>query len=200
MSPPSLKLITLLEDNASLLRQRSQEVTFPLSPEIIEFITAMQSFIETLQTPLSRPAGLAAPLVGKLWRIVFIQIPEEAKRFRKAVFDTLPLTCLINPVYTPNVSAGKNVDWEGCYSVPDKMGEVERYNTIEFSYYTKEGEKITRSARGFLARLIQHEVDHLDGHLYIDHLLPYARFDSLSEIMVLRKHESANVDDFGRKT
>ena len=171
-----------------MLRRPAQAVTFPLSRDIKQLIAQMRQFIDELASPYGKPAGLAAPQVGYAHQIIFFQIPPEAKGIRKDVFDTEPLTVLINPSFTPNVAAGKYKDWEGCYSVPDKMGEVERYNEITFQGFTESGEKIQRTARGLLARIIQHEIGHLNGELYIDLLTPDCRFGSQEEMWLLRKH------------
>ena len=118
-------------------------------------------------------------------RIIIIQIPPEAKQKRKEVFDTLRPTVFINPSYTPIVSDGTYKDWEGCYSVPDKLGEVNRYFEIELTAYTESGVKIHRIARGFLARLLQHEIDHLNGKLYIDYSCKDCRFGDQQSMLAL---------------
>ncbi len=104
----------------------------------------------------------------------------------------MPLTVLLNPGYTPITTAGKTKDWEACYSVPDKMGEVYRYTEIDFHGFTETGERIQRSARGLLARIIQHEVGHINGELYTN-LFPQCRFVSEEYMWIIRKAEMTNV-------
>ena len=125
--------------------------------------------------------------MGHALRIIIIQVPESAKARRKDVYDVLPPTVLINSSYTPVEAAGENKDWEGCFSVPDKMGEIYRYNEIHYTAYTPEGKEIGGVARGFLARLIQHEIGHLNAELYIDRLRPDCRYDSIENVMQMIK-------------
>jgi peptide deformylase len=178
-----LQLVTLDSPEHSVLRTPAKTVTFPLDSEAQQFIQNLQSFFHDLKSPLGNPAGLAAPQVGHALRIIIIQVPESAEAKRKDVYDVVPPTVLINPTYTPIEAAGESKDWEGCFSVPDKMGEVYRYNEIHYTAYTPEGKQISAVARGFLARLIQHEVGHLNAELYIDRLRPDCRYDSVENVM-----------------
>ena len=109
------------------------------------------------------------PGVGDPGRLLPIQAPEgrvdpglsEAERFD----HTAPLTVLINPeleVMAGDLEGG----WEGCLSVPEMRGFVERPLHIRYRGVDHEGKPIERSARGFHARVVQHECDHLDGILY----------------------------------
>jgi peptide deformylase len=186
-----VELVTINNLDHQVLRRPSQAVNFPLSQEIREIITQMRLFIENLASPYGKPAGLAAPQVGYPYRIIFFQVPLEAKNVRKDVFDTVPLTVLINPEFTP-VGDEKTKDWEACYSVPAKMGEVFRHSEINFHGFSETGEKIQRNARGFLARVIQHEIGHINGELYTDKLEPNCRFGPQDEMWAIRKSEMAS--------
>lgn len=97
--------------------------------------------------------GLAAPQIGVSKRIVVIDVGEG-------------LLELINPVIT--YSEGAAVGPEGCLSVPDYDGEVERAEFVHCEYYDRKGHKMLIKADGLLAVCIQHELDHLDGVLFID--------------------------------
>ncbi|TLY47789.1 MAG: peptide deformylase [Gammaproteobacteria bacterium] len=178
----SLQLVTLDSPEHSVLRTPAKTIQFPLDSETQQFIQDLQIFRD-LKSPLGNPAGLAAPQVGRGLRIIIIQVPETAKTKRKDVYDVVPPTVLINPAYTPVEAAGESKDWEGCFSVPDSMGEVYRYNEIHYTAYTVDGKQINAIARGFLARLIQHEVGHLNAELYFDRLRPDCRFDSIEKVM-----------------
>lgn len=186
-----LHLVTLGSPDHSVLRTPAETIIFPLELSIQRFIQDLQIFFRDLKSSLGNPAGLAAPQVGYALRIIIIQIPESAKKRRKDIYDALPPTVLINPSFTPVEAAGESKDWEGCFSVPDKMGEVYRYNEIHYTAYTPEGKQINASARGFLARLIQHEVGHLNAELYIDHLRPDCRYDSIENVVKILKANSA---------
>ncbi len=98
-------------------------------------------------------AGLAAPQVGVLRRAVVVDVPE-------GYFE------LINPVIIQQ--KGEQTGWEGCLSVRGKSGIVSRPMKVTLSYQDRFGEKKTVKAKGFFARAICHELDHLDGVLYID--------------------------------
>ena len=98
-------------------------------------------------------AGLAAPQVGILRRVVVVDVEEGYFEF-------------INPVILSQ--KGEQSGWEGCLSVRGKSGIVSRPMKVKISYQDRFGEKHVLQAKGFFARAICHELDHLDGVLYID--------------------------------
>jgi peptide deformylase len=187
-----MQLTTLESPEHKVLREHAQAVKFPLDAATQNFIQEFREFFRTLESPFGKPAGLAAPQVGISKQIIIIQIPPEAKKVRKDVYDVVPPTILINPSYVPVPEDGKSKDWEGCFSVTDKMGEVYRYSAIRYEAYTSEGKKVIGLAKGFLARLIQHEVGHLNGELYIDLLCPDCRHGAMAEMLEVRKHETSS--------
>lgn len=184
-----MDLVTINTPNHEILRQHAQEVQLPLNTNDKAFIKDMWNFFDTLESSFHKPAGLAAPQVGKSLRMIIVNVPEEAKYHRKYLTDTMPATLLINPSYTPITQDGKNKDWEGCYSIPNKMGEVYRYNTVQYNGYTVEGKKISGIAHGFLARVFQHEVGHINGELYTDLLCANCRYGDEDKMMPIRKKE-----------
>ena len=107
-------------------------------------------------------AGLAAPQIGVPKRVVIFGV-QDNPRYPEAEF--VPTTVLINPEITVG-SLLKEADWEGCLSVPGMRGRVDRYIHIRYRGYDEKGNAIDREARGFHARVVQHECDHLDGILY----------------------------------
>lgn len=98
-------------------------------------------------------AGLAAPQVGVLRRVVVVDVEEGYFEF-------------INPVIV--AQKGEQTGWEGCLSVRGKSGIVSRPMKVKLAYQDRYGEKFLLQAKGFFARAICHELDHLDGVLYID--------------------------------
>lgn len=104
--------------------------------------------------------GLAAPQVGKNIQACIIGKEALPKEFTK----DLPL---INPEFY-KLSKKKEIDTEGCLSVPGTFGKVTRYKDIMVTALNERGEKIEFEAHGFFARVIQHEVDHLNGMLFVD--------------------------------
>jgi|SRR5579885_3437994 peptide deformylase len=188
-----MQLVTNTMPDHEVLRRPAREIVFPVDSQVKQFLHEMQEFFANLKSPFGKPAGLAATQVGMPWRVIIIQVPPEAKQVRKDVYDTLPPTFIINPVYIPNVDEGKTKDWEGCYSVPDKMGEVYRYTSIQYSGYAPDGKKIEGIAKGFLARLIQHEVGHLNGELYTDLLCDDCRFGLVDVMLKIRQSEMQQI-------
>lgn len=117
---------------------------------------------DMLETMYDAPGvGLAAPQVGILKRMVVIDVSreDEPKRPYK----------MINPVITAH-SDETVVHDEGCLSVPEQYAPVERYETVTAEYTDENGKRQTVRAGGLLAICIQHELEHLDGKLFIDHL------------------------------
>ena len=127
------------------------------TPELEMLITDMQDTMRHLNG-----AGLAAPQIGVGLRVVIFGF-EESPRYPEA--DPVPFTVLINPQLTP---LGDTLDegWEGCLSVPGMRGLVPRYRELRYTGFDAAGNRIDRSVKDFHARVVQHEVDHLDGILY----------------------------------
>jgi peptide deformylase len=107
-------------------------------------------------------AGLAAPQIGVGLRVVIFGF-EQNPRYPEA--EPVPFTVLINPRLTP-LGEVQEEDWEGCLSVPGMRGLVPRYRDLRYAGLDAAGAPIDRTVSGFHARVVQHEVDHLDGILY----------------------------------
>lgn len=180
-----MQLVTVTQDNHEVLRKIAEEVEIPVSKETQQIITDMKSLVVD---ELKNPVGLAAPQVGISLRIMLIEIPEEAAAYKQDA-NALPLTVFINPSYTPIPEKGMEKDWEGCFSVPDMMGEVYRYKAIHFEAFTEDGEKIRQEIQGYFARVFQHETDHLNGKLYIDLIKDDCRYGHVDEMIQLRRRE-----------
>lgn len=99
----------------------------------------------------------------------------------------MPKTLWVNPSYEP-VSNEMHEDYEGCFSVADLGGRVKRFKRIKYTAYLIDGTKVEGIAEGFLARIIQHEIDHIRGVLFIDKVTDGKVF-SLSEYRRLRDEE-----------
>jgi len=107
-------------------------------------------------------AGLAAPQIAVGLRIVIFGISENP---RYPDVEEVPETVLINPEISI-IGTNRESAWEGCLSVPYMRGLVPRYTSIRYRGYDPQGQLIECEAHGFHARVVQHEVDHLDGILY----------------------------------
>ena len=163
-----------------VLATPARAVSDPKTPEIRRLVNDM---VETMMD--ANGAGLAAPQVHVPLRIVVFQAPEgrtdpglsETERFD----HTAPLTVLINPEIQV-LGTGLEGGWEGCLSVPGLRGWVERADHIRYRGLGISGETIERVARGFHARVVQHECDHLEGRLYVSRMSDLSRLIFESEI------------------
>jgi len=107
-------------------------------------------------------AGIAAPQIGVSLRVVIFELRENPRYPHVA---PVPYTVLINPVLMP-LGTQQAAGWEGCLSVPGLRGLVPRFTSLRYQGLDRNGAPIDRSVEGFHARVVQHEVDHLDGILY----------------------------------
>jgi peptide deformylase len=127
------------------------------TPELGQLLADMQDTMRDLNG-----AGLAAPQIGVGLRVVIFGF-EDNPRYPDA--DSVPFTVLINPVLTP-LSLDQDEGWEGCLSVPGMRGLVPRYRELRYTGFDAAGAPLDRTVKDFHARVVQHEVDHLDGILY----------------------------------
>ena len=117
-------------------------------------------------------AGLAAPQIGVNLQLVIYGFKNNP-RYPDA--PQVPETVLINPVLTP-LSPQQEEAFEGCLSVPGLRGSVPRYTQLHYEGYDQFGKRIVRDADGFHARVVQHEVDHLNGILYPMRIKDFGKF------------------------
>ena len=143
-----------------------------IKAEQVEDITAVQSLIDDMLDTLyttENGIGLAATQVGRKEAIVIIDLSESRDQ---------PLI-LINPEVISGTD--KVFGQEGCLSIPDYYADVERYSSVVVSALDRHGNQFTMESSEFLAIVMQHEIDHLDGNLFIDYLSP------LKQQMALKK-------------
>ncbi len=134
----------------SVLREKAKKVTL--------FNESLQNLVEDMIDTMryANGVGLAANQVGVLLRVVVIEIPEEEVRV------------LINPEII-KVEGERTVD-EGCLSIPGYRGELTRSVKVRVKALDREGKALRIRAEGLLAQALEHEIDHINGILYIDHL------------------------------
>lgn len=111
-------------------------------------------------------AGLAAPQIGASVKVIVVEV-RKTDVFPER--PTSPLLQMINPVIVEH-SATTETGWEGCFSVPGLMGLVPRAETISVQYTTADGTDVTEQCSGYVARVIQHEIDHLGGVEFVDRM------------------------------
>lgn len=137
------------------------------SPELHALLADMKDSMKA-----ATGAGLAAPQIGENVRVVIFEVVNNARYPNR---EPIPFTVLINPQLTPS-SNEKMDDWEGCLSVPGMRGLVPRYPALRYTGFDEFGKMFERSVDGFHARVVQHEVDHLDGILYPMRMTDMSKF------------------------
>lgn len=155
-----LEIVTL---PGAVLRQKTKRVkTF--GPELQQLIDDM---IETMRA--APGVGLAAPQVGRSLRLAVVETPPEVDEEGNEIEDSQERFVLVNPEIM--WKSGETVDGiEGCLSIPGYVGEVNRHESVRVRTRDRHGKKIRLDVEGWTARIFQHEIDHLNGVLYIDRL------------------------------
>ena len=134
-----------------------------------DFLRLLEDMLETMYA--APGIGLAAPQIGVPRRAFVVDVGHEGERAPMFV---------INPAIVGH-SETTNVAEEGCLSLPKQFGDVSRFDQVRMRYLDREGRAQEIAAEGLLARCLQHEIDHLDGILFVDHLSP------LKRTMILRR-------------
>jgi peptide deformylase len=128
--------------------------------------------------------GLAAPQIHEGLRLAVIEVPGSDERSRAEV----PFMVLVNPVVTPIGEERANA-FEGCLSVPDLRGAVPRFKHVKLEAFDRHGKPYSLEAQDFFARVIQHECDHLDGHVYLDRMVDMRSLSFIKEFEDHVKHD-----------
>jgi peptide deformylase len=156
----------VVEIGDPVLRERARE----LSPEEIaspEIQTLIDDLIETKRA--THGAGIAANQVGEPVRVAIVEVEEGNPRYPYK--PPVPLTVIINPTLLPVGDEAIEIN-EGCLSVPDLRGNLERHFAVRVRYLDRDGNEHEEVKRGLTAGTFQHEVDHLDGVLFVDRADP----------------------------
>ncbi len=140
-----------------VLRQVAAPVERFGTAELRELVRDMDDTMRALDG-----AGIAAPQIGVSLRVVIFEVAGNP-RYPQA--EAVPYTVLVNPGLEP-IGTEQEDGWEGCLSVPGLRGLVPRHRHLRYRGYDLDGRAIDRTVAGFHARVVQHEVDHLDGILY----------------------------------
>lgn len=153
-------IITLPNDH---LRQRSKKIGL-ITPEIAEIVKNMEAATLDWEDSREHEVGvaLAAIQIDTPLRIVVIRNNFDDKKDRGFI-------TLFNPEIT-KLEGKQEEDFEGCLSVRDIYGKVKRYNKVRVKALNAEGKEVRITAEGFLARVLQHEIDHTNGILFVDHI------------------------------
>ena len=153
------RILEIAQLGDPVIRKRSAEVTDIHNPQV-------QALIDDLFATVAEEngMGIAAPQVSESTRIIVLASRPNA---RYPYAPTMEPTVMINPE-TTWASSEQKKDWEGCLTVPGMRGLVPRHRTIQIRFQSRDGEIIEKEYDGFLARVFQHEIDHLDGLVFLD--------------------------------
>ena len=152
----------IVEIGHPVLRERAREVS-PEELRTAEVQRLIDDMIDTMRA--ASGAGLAANQVGEPVRVAVVEVREGNRRYPYK--PPVPLTVIVNPVIEPLDDDVEQIN-EGCLSVPNLRGEVPRQMSIRVRYLDREGEEHDEVRRGLTAGTFQHELDHLDGTLFLD--------------------------------
>jgi peptide deformylase len=177
----------IVELGDPVLRERAREVTpDELRGDAVQKL--IDDMIETMRG--ANGAGLAANQVGETLRIAVVEVRPDNPRYPYK--PPVPLTVIVNPVIEPLDEDVEQIN-EGCLSVPNLRGEVPRHMTIRVHYLDREGGEREEVRRGLTAGTFQHELDHLDGMLFLD------RVSDPSTLSTWEQFERFQRDDFERR-
>ena len=156
-----------------ILQKKTSIVKRIPSPTINKLI---QDMTETMLD--AKGIGLAAPQVHISKQVIIFRIPKNEEEEEN---NTIEITALINPKIS-KISEETDTQWEGCLSIPGMTGLVKRYSKINYEGFDMSGNLIKKEAEGLHARIVQHELDHLKGILYINRLVDNRAFGFVDEI------------------
>lgn len=140
-------------------------VSTPVKPQELHLYRVLwESMLSYIKNPKHGWIGLAAPQVGVNKRIIIVGLPEKKDE------EKYPVVLMINPVIIRK-SRETNHDEEGCLSLPGLLGQVERSTSLDVEWIDIKGKKMKKSVTWYGARVIQHEIDHLDGIMICDKFL-----------------------------
>jgi peptide deformylase len=158
---------TIVSADTPVLRQKAKRVK--------EFNTALRALVKDMWETLhvANGVGLAAPQVGVPLRLVVIELPADEEEGTPAQQFVLCNAEIVKAL-------GEDVDEEACLSLPGYAGEVKRAAAVTVKGFNAEGKPVRIKGEGYLARVLQHELDHLDGILFVD------RLESMDKLRRLR--------------
>ncbi|MBF0178323.1 MAG: peptide deformylase [Magnetococcales bacterium] len=171
-----MALLTILKAPDKRLKQKSVAV-----PRVDDGVRQLMD--DMLETMYAAPGiGLAAPQVGVLQRVIVVDVTWSSEEKVKRPFF------LANPEI---VATEGEITWEeGCLSVPENVGDVVRAARVKVHAWDRQGQEVTIDAGGLLAVCLQHEIDHLNGVLFIDHLSRLKREIILKKLRRMQAEES----------
>ena len=178
----------IIREGHPTLRQRAEEVQIPPSKEDQEILKSLMEYVQNSQNPeiaqkygLRAGVGLAAPQINIPKRMIAIHATDDKNKLHSySLFNPKIISHSVQKAY---LTAG-----EGCLSVDRAIpGYVPRYNKVKVHAYNLEGEEITLRLSGMMAIIIQHEIDHLNGVMFYDHINPKDPFAIIDNAVAIEK-------------
>lgn len=160
-----MAILQIIQPDNPILRKKAIKVQ-PSSFKSDKFQTLIDNMIETMQE--ANGIGLAGPQVAESIRLIVIRLPDATEEDREEYGEHVGKTFVVaNPKI---IKSSRNIvkGVEGCLSLPGLLGEVERPDMVVVTGQDRHGKDFRIKARDWLARVFQHEIDHLDGTLFID--------------------------------
>ena len=156
-----MSLLPIIQPDNPILRKKAIKVT--------SFDAKFQQLVDDMiETMIDAPGvGLAAPQVAVSQRLIVVRLPDDEESREEHGEEAGVIYVLANPKIIKS-SKEMVTGVEACLSIPGYYGEVERHESVVITGQDRHGKNIRVKARGWLARVFQHEIDHLDGQLYID--------------------------------
>lgn len=156
---PTVRDIVQLDN--PILRKKAHRVT--------SFDRSLQKLVDDMEATLGEAAGvgLAAPQVGVPLRLILVRLADDEESRKEYGEEAGKLYIVANPEFV-KTSREKVEGVEACLSIPGFFGAVDRHESVIVKGFDRQGKPFRKKASGWLARVFQHEIDHLDGKLYID--------------------------------
>lgn len=155
--------VKIVQYGNPVLEEKSIEVSDPKSKETKDLVDSMKRVVAAYG---DGAAGLSAPQIGVLKRVAICRRMDLEDKKTGQIWEVM-----INPVIKKQ-SKEMSTKWEGCLSINygDLFGEVSRPREVEIEFYNLEGEKKTLTAKDYFAHIVQHEIDHLNGVLFLKYI------------------------------
>jgi peptide deformylase len=189
-----MSVLAIRELGDPVLREAAREVS---REELASAETQalIDSMIETMRA--ADGAGLAAPQVGVSVRIAVAEVRPGNPRYPYK--PPIPLTVIVNPVLEL-VDRETFATNEGCLSMPNLRGDLERFVNVRVYYLDRDGEPHTEVKRGLTAGTFQHEIDHLDGRLFVDRMTDLSTLSTWEQFDRFRRDEFvARITEFAER-
>ncbi len=177
--------MNLVKMGNPILRKKTRQISSKQT-KLKSFQKFLKNMVDTMRH--AQGVGLAANQVGSNQRVMVMECRGNKRYPRGNIF---PLQTYLNPRII-RYSRATATDWEGCLSIPGFRGKVKRSRKVTFAARTPDGRLVRKTFRGFEARVIQHEVDHLNGFFYVDRMRNLKSLTHLDEFN--QQHQTRILD------